>query len=67
MIYELTASGTFTSSSAPGEPIDRSGTYRVHALFPVGAELAAHQLLVADARQAGFAPAGPIVVSAPSP
>ena len=67
MIYELTASGTFTSHRSPGETTDRTGTYRVESLFPIGAQVATHQLFVADAKQAGFSPSGPIEVSTPSP
>jgi hypothetical protein len=66
MLYDLTASGTFTRSVAPHEPVDRSGTYRVHSLFPIGASLAAQQLFLADCARAGFAPAGPVEVSEPA-
>jgi hypothetical protein len=63
MVYELTASGTFTTWRSPGEPVPRRGSYRVAALFPIGAELAAHQLFLADAKAAGFSPAGPVAIS----
>jgi hypothetical protein len=66
MTYTVQASGTFTSSSWPSDPAPtpRTATYRVIALWPEAAMLAATQRLISDGARDGLLPAGPVAAAA---